>query len=457
MEGTPSQVELDGGRLRAQLEKIRADARVPGMVVSVRTVGRQLDLAVGSHDLAHERPLEAGASFAVGCLVKPLLAMATLALTERARLALDEPIGIRLHELCRTAHGRSVRIEHLLCHTSGYRGFGQAEAHAGPDWPAIVDFVSRTPRLFSPGVAFSYEHSETVLLARILARASGLGITKLIDSLALAPLGLRSTGRATAGRHGCDAAGGWLPIAAASHPVDAGWQPGFERALSVPSLAAIGQALLARRSPYRALLDGGVALPAMLAGPACPELPVGFARGLARYAGGWLGASGFGAGQCLALRVHPRARVVIAIGINAMVPALRDTLVSALAADCVPRHDPGRGATAAGRPALWHGASRARAVPGAALETFAGDYIGARGAWIRARKVNDEALGLEIGVAGVPGRLHARVLDRGAEVELEAEVPQLALGLAVPAPGTRCLMLGLTAFKRVGVCTDSRQ
>src|SRR5690606_39778306 len=77
-------------------------------------------------------------------------------------------------ELRGTIHGATVRIAHLLSHTSGYRGTHLLDpAMRELDWTGLIALLRAAPQLFPPGTVFSYEHTEAVLLGRILERATG--------------------------------------------------------------------------------------------------------------------------------------------------------------------------------------------------------------------------------------------------------------------------------------------
>lgn len=437
-------LSIDAASLRAQLAKICRDSRVPGMVVSVHGPAERLNLALGHRDVQTSERLDTGASFELGCVAKPLLAIAAIRLARHGKLGLDDPIGRYLPEVASTVHGRSVRVSHLLSHTSGYRGTGMLEVREGLDWLALVSHLRRAPQHFSPGVVFSYEHSETALLGRVLAVCSGHSPEALIESLVLEPSGVGADGVASAGRHGLDPSGR-LERLPEPRRGPTFWQPGFALALSMPGVARVTRKLLGsvdgrrsdRRSLLGSMLEGGVALPPMIAGPACPELPVGFARGIARYRGGWFGASGMGAGQCVALRCHPGRGLVVALAVNVLAPALRDALIAALCRDCVPESP---------------SAAPEMAAP---LDAFAGDYVGGGDGFVRARR-SGGSLDLEIGSQRATGRLRARLVrGAGGRVALDADVPHLAVGLAAPPRKDPWLMLGLTAFKRISVSGPS--
>lgn len=422
---------MDESSLRARLTAFCRDARVPGAVVAVHTAERRLDVAVGHHDLAANEALDVDASFELGCVAKPLLAAATIELARRGRLNLDDPLERYLPELGTIAYGREVCVSHLLSHTSGYVGTGLHEAPpAGLDWPGLIELLARSSRLFHPGVVFSYEHSETVLLGRVLAARVGERPESLIERLVLGPAGVSPDAEASAGRHGVDKQGR-LARMVAPHRGDTFWQPGFGLALSIPALARAARffAGQGRQSLLAPMQAGAVVLPPMVAGPACPELPVAFGRGIARFRGGWLGASGIGVGQSAALRFNPGQGTVVALALNVLAPGFRDALLAAICRDLVP---------AEREPA---------ATVGVPLDAFVGDYRGSGDGFIRARGTAD-LLELEIGSRRTPRRLRAQILRNGHDLTLDADLPHLAIGLSAPNGSDPWLMLGLTAFGR---------
>ena len=195
---------------------------------------------------------------------------------------------------------------------------------------------------------FSYEHTEAVLLGEILRRATGKPHDQLIDETILQPLGIASAAHGPPARRAHDAGRHRFdervePIRRARPSRDAallarGIQPSERRRSEIycdrrsrdrrRADAAGGQIVSAatRRNLQRTV----VRLPATVGGPLRELLPVAFGLGAAELRDGFHGNTGVSAGQCLGVRFDERCRMCVAVGLNAMVPYLRDFVLAAV-------------------------------------------------------------------------------------------------------------------------------
>src|SRR5690606_10297985 len=168
-------------RLGVFIDQARRDTGVPGIGVAVSMAGRKACAYSGTLAAGGDTPLRAGARFQLGCIMKLLLAMAALELATRGTLGLDAPLGEYLPEL-RSARARDgILVRHLLSHTSGYQGTDILDADARAlTWATFVAYLHAAPQFFRPGTVFNYEHSEAVLLERILERVAGEDSVRLV-------------------------------------------------------------------------------------------------------------------------------------------------------------------------------------------------------------------------------------------------------------------------------------
>jgi CubicO group peptidase (beta-lactamase class C family) len=428
------------------LRRIRHEARVPGLTVSLRTAQSASDLCVGFRDLAECHALSANSVFEIGCAAKLLLAVATFEQARLGKLSLSEPLGAYAPELRHSHLGRQVRLSHLLSHSSGYHGLGQFGIQAaGLDWAELSAYLRRAPLFFEPGAVINYEQSETALLGRILETVSGSSCAQLIRQSILEPLSLSGSGADTAGRHVLDVQARSF-VALRESPPARFWQPSFELSLSSAGLADIGAALIGLAGVASPLSSAGigmrsssVALPPMLGAQARALLPMSFGLGVARLHDGWLGASGVSAGQCVALRFHPQLKAVVAVAVNAFAPQLRDGLLQAV---CVALSAAGTDADVAVRP-----------LP-CSLEALEGDYLGGGGSRVSARYASGR-LQLEVGAGPGSGTLLAELaLGEDGLPRLLCAHPGLCIGVLPPHVGDG-LMVGLSAFRRQGLSAQN--
>jgi CubicO group peptidase (beta-lactamase class C family) len=437
--------------LRAPLEgfvaRVQRETRVPGIGVALSIAGERLEVYGGAGAGGESAPLSSATRFHLGCTTKLLLAMLVLELADGGALALDAPIGEYVAELRGTQHGRHVRVAHLLSHTSGYRGTNLLDAETRIDtWEQFVAYLRVAPALFAPGTVFSYEHTESVLLAEIVQRVTGRSSLELVVEQLLAPLAIEpgEIGGAAceedAGRHRFDPqVGAYRPLGRVP-PIASFWLPAFSgytvtlgELLKIAETAAGVVATVLADATLAALATSVVRLPAAAGGPLSELLPVGFGLGTAELRDGCRGNTGISAGQCLGLRFEVASGCVVAAALNAGAPHVRDFVLATVAAELLRRPS-----------------QREQAPFELDLAALAGTYWGPGGGIVRAR-CSDGRLVCEIGREHRDGALLAELsLDSERRLVLRSPVPQLSIGFFTESQsGAAGLMLGLSAYRRI--------
>lgn len=439
--------------LETFLARIRAETGIPGIGLALSVAERRTFASSGTLTAEGAAPLTEDARFHLGCIVKVLLALATLELARRAALDLNAPIATYLHELRGTLHGRTVLVRHLVSHTSGYQGTNPLEPEARElTWARFVAYLRHAPQLFAPGTVFSYEHTEAVLLESVLERATGRPMLELIQTLVLAPLGIaepvldtRCDDRLRVGHHARDEESKRF-VGMQLERIAPFWRAAFSSyTLSLRELLRLAEGLtgagthaterVLAEPTLRMLRQQAVALPPSIGGPVRELMPVAFGHGTAHLRGGWLGNTGVTRGQCIGLRYDPGRRIAVVVGLNAMVPHLRDIVLNAVCASLAAPVD--RGASAS--------------PPEIELRTLGGVYRGGGRSRVVA-KLEDERLVCEIGSIGAPPALRVEIVQDGNGLHLDTPVPQLSIAFfREPATSALGLMLGLNAYKRIGV------
>jgi CubicO group peptidase (beta-lactamase class C family) len=429
---TALQTQLEGFVARMQRE-----TRVPAIAVAVRVAGQRLEAHAGA------RP---DARFHLGCATKLLLAMAALELAHRGALDLDAAVGRYLAELRGTAHGSAVRIAHLLSHTSGYRGTNlQDDETRCESFDELVAYLKRAPALFPPGAVFSYEHSESLLLAEIVRRTTGVDPLDYVAAKYLRPLGIEpgvlgaEADARDAGHHRFDAAAASFVALAKPREPSRFWLPAFSsytvtvgELLRVAEAAMDGGEGLLAPATVAALATTVVQLPPIAGGPLGELLPVGFGLGSGEMRDGCRGNTGISAGQCVGLRFDASKRVAIAVALNACAPHVRDFVLATLAAELVRRPSPRDAA-----PFRFDFAA------------LAGTYVGPGRGIVRARCAGGRLV-CEIGREHAADTLRVELsLDAAGRLTLRSPVPRLSIGFfEEPRSGAIGLMLGLSAYRR---------
>jgi CubicO group peptidase (beta-lactamase class C family) len=219
-------------QLRARLERLVAEGRIPGATVMIAQNSRTLaDVTAGYRDVEARAPLFRDSIFRLYSMSKPITSVAILMLAEQGKLALDDPAEKYLPEwrdmrvyvsggmadMVTEPVERPITIGDLLTHTSGitYHFTGSTPVHQyyrehgvmrdtpvgrtpedGPPARNLDELVARlgqAPMLNQPGQEFAYSYSTTVLGA-VVERASGERLDRFLERHLFGPLGMDHTG-----------------------------------------------------------------------------------------------------------------------------------------------------------------------------------------------------------------------------------------------------------------------
>ncbi len=218
-------VHADSGGLKRQvdaaIDQAIAEDRIVGAVVIVVQDGKTIyERAAGLADKEARKRMQLDSQFRLSSVSKPIVTVAALALVDRNKLSLDDPVTKYLPDFKpKLADGSTptITVRQLLTHTSGlsYRfiekpdgPYHQAQVSDGFD-DIKIDLAEEMRRLASvplldpPGSQWHYSLSIDVLGA-VIERASGQPLPKAVSDLVTKPLGMTATSfsvdRAQAGR-----------------------------------------------------------------------------------------------------------------------------------------------------------------------------------------------------------------------------------------------------------------
>ena len=206
--------------LDGTLQQMIADGAFPGAVVLIARQGRIAHLGLHGSRTPDGPPMTADTLFRIYSMTKPIVSVAALALVERGRIDLDQPLSdfIPAYAATRVATGmldadgeietvpaeRPITIRDLMRHTSGltYGFFGQGvvrqayrsagAAAAGLANVEAAAFLATLPLEHQPGTTWEYSRSTDVLGA-VVEIAHGKPLSQAIGELVLQPLGMHDT------------------------------------------------------------------------------------------------------------------------------------------------------------------------------------------------------------------------------------------------------------------------
>ena len=327
------------------LERVIHETGVPGISAAVSVAGETRMAHAGVAALETGVEFSTGSRFEVSCLMKFFVSLLVHEQIGRGVLRLDATIGDYLAELANSEVGARVRIEHLLSHTSGYRGFDITDARVkwGCSWQVLVEGLKSRPLSFPPGWAFNYEHTEHVILGEILTRLTGRSVHDQVRDRLFLPLGIhasraaddKNSGSAYVGQHIYTPQGRYLP--SSLPPIGSFWASSLpDMTLTLSDLARLGEWLLsdiAWKPALVALEQSVTTIVRQVSSSTMSELiPVSFGYLGGQYGGQLTGHNGSVVGQTVALRFDVGRQMVLVAGVNAWAPYARDLTIKRLKA-----------------------------------------------------------------------------------------------------------------------------
>ncbi len=180
--------------------------QVPGVSIAV-IHNYQIDWvkSYGVKDTQTQEPVDLTTLFQVGSISKSIVAMATLALVDQEKVALDKDVNhyLKTWKLpdSRFSNQQPVTIRRILSHSAGlvgegYPGYGPGEAV--PTLPQLLDGTppakSKPVRLDTiPGVRWRYSGGGYLILQQLLMDVTQQPFSALMQSLVFKPLSMTNS------------------------------------------------------------------------------------------------------------------------------------------------------------------------------------------------------------------------------------------------------------------------
>jgi CubicO group peptidase (beta-lactamase class C family) len=197
-------------KVDAVIDQAIAEDRIVGAVVLVSQDGKVVyERAAGLVDKESRKPMQGDALFRFSSVSKPIATVAALALVDRKKLSLDDPVTKWLPDFKpKLADGTTpaITVRQLMTHTAGL-GYKFMEKPDGPYHKAQVSDgfddvkinlaeemqrLGTAPLIHAPGKQWNYSLSIDVLGA-VVERAAGQPLGTAVANLVTKPLGMTST------------------------------------------------------------------------------------------------------------------------------------------------------------------------------------------------------------------------------------------------------------------------
>lgn len=174
----------------------RYSGDVPGASVLVIRGGKAIvSRSYGFADLEKQVRSTPATNYRLASVTKQFTATAVLLLAQDGRLSLDDPARRWLPSLPLSLD--SIRIRHLLSHTSGvldYEDLMDPNTEVQITDAGVLSLLEAADSTyFKPGSGYRYSNSGYALLALIVERVSGKRFATFLDERIFKPLGMKHT------------------------------------------------------------------------------------------------------------------------------------------------------------------------------------------------------------------------------------------------------------------------
>ena len=152
--------------------------------------------AFGKSNLEHDVNTKNNTVFEIGSVTKQFTSVAILMLHEQGKLNINAPIEKYIDGY--PTHGHTIRIHHLLSHTSGIASFTALD-----EWynnrnkeisqEEFLTLFKKTPMLFSPESNYHYSNTGYFLLGMIIEKVSGKPYDEFINDNIFKKVGMKNS------------------------------------------------------------------------------------------------------------------------------------------------------------------------------------------------------------------------------------------------------------------------
>lgn len=187
-----SPIDDANAQARQSIQRVMQEQGIPGLQIAVVKDGRiVLSESYGMANLENKVAATKTTRFPLNSATKAFTGVAMMQLAQAGRVELDAPVSRYLDDL--PAAWRAIRVRQLLAHTSGLPDILDAQGLIGGGseadaWKAVM----QRPMDAAVGERFAYNQTNYALLARIIAKQSGMPYERYIAQHQFAVAGMRS-------------------------------------------------------------------------------------------------------------------------------------------------------------------------------------------------------------------------------------------------------------------------
>lgn len=172
----------------------------PGCAITIFKDGKCVFMkGYGSAYLETQSPIMPDTKFLIGSVTKQFTGACIAMLIVEKKVKMDDDIRKYIPEF--PYYGDTVRISHLLYHTSGIKDYGITMLMKGiklddfyQDYDDLINLIlNQSNVIFKPGEQFMYSNSNYTLLGEIIYRVTGQRIEQFANERIFKPLGMKDT------------------------------------------------------------------------------------------------------------------------------------------------------------------------------------------------------------------------------------------------------------------------
>lgn len=170
----------------------QSKSKIQSGIVVVAVDGKiRFAQSYGYADRQKKSAITVDSLFPLGSLSKQFTASLILTLAQEKKLDLQVPINQYLENL--PPAWQALTLHQLLTHTSGIPDCVEKLAIKTTDNDACFHAVRDLPLMFAPGSEFAYSNTNYVVLAKMIAKLTGISYSAYLQQALLQPLDLKNT------------------------------------------------------------------------------------------------------------------------------------------------------------------------------------------------------------------------------------------------------------------------